>query len=142
MTGIPPFNDDTPQKVFDNILSRSKPIVNRTQLQFVNLPIKYLLPTQNHNSSLPPSLLCLDIEWPQGDEALSDGAVQAVELFLTMDPASRPTAREAQKMEFFSEIDWNNLQSLVPPFVPNPVDPTDTGYFEGKIYFFFKVKSI
>lgn len=24
MTGIPPFNDDTPQKVFDNILNRSK----------------------------------------------------------------------------------------------------------------------
>lgn len=24
MTGIPPFNDETPQKVFDNILSRSE----------------------------------------------------------------------------------------------------------------------
>lgn len=24
MTGIPPFNDETPQKVFENILSRSK----------------------------------------------------------------------------------------------------------------------
>lgn len=24
MTGVPPFNDETPQKVFDNILSRSE----------------------------------------------------------------------------------------------------------------------
>lgn len=28
MTGIPPFNDETPQKVFDNILSRSKKLLN------------------------------------------------------------------------------------------------------------------
>lgn len=27
MTGIPPFNDETPQKVFDNILNRSELIV-------------------------------------------------------------------------------------------------------------------
>lgn len=24
LTGVPPFNDETPQKVFENILSRSK----------------------------------------------------------------------------------------------------------------------
>lgn len=36
MTGIPPFNDETPQKVFENILIRSKlhkiPVMSGTKL--------------------------------------------------------------------------------------------------------------
>jgi len=28
MTGIPPFNDETPQKVFDNILNKSELTLN------------------------------------------------------------------------------------------------------------------
>lgn len=33
-------------------------------------------------------------------------------------------------MMFFKSIDWDNLQSTEPPFVPQPENPTDTGYFE------------
>ncbi|KAH8359323.1 hypothetical protein KR093_005819 [Drosophila rubida] len=95
MTGIPPFNDETPQKVFDNILNKN-------------------------------------IEWPEGDEALSTDAVEAVELMLTMEPAERPAAKEVQLMRHFADIDWENIGHMEPPFVPTPDNPTDTGYFEAR----------
>ncbi|XP_065371529.1 serine/threonine-protein kinase greatwall isoform X2 [Calliphora vicina] len=95
LTGIPPFNDETPQKVFDNILNKN-------------------------------------IEWPEGDEALSPDAVDAVELLLTMDPTERPAAKEVQQMSFFECIDWEHLETEEPPFVPNPENPTDTAYFEAR----------
>ncbi|XP_023301310.2 serine/threonine-protein kinase greatwall isoform X1 [Lucilia cuprina] len=95
LTGIPPFNDETPQKVFDNILNKN-------------------------------------IEWPEGDEALSPDAVEAVELLLTMDPSERPAAKEVQQMPFFECIDWEHLETEEPPFVPNPENPTDTAYFEAR----------
>ncbi|XP_037952903.1 serine/threonine-protein kinase greatwall-like [Teleopsis dalmanni] len=95
LTGIPPFNDETPQKVFDNILSKN-------------------------------------IEWPQGDEALSPAAIEAVDLLLTMDPTSRPAAKEVQHMRFFKSINWDNIENENPPFVPTPDNPTDTMYFEAR----------
>ncbi|XP_034112378.1 serine/threonine-protein kinase greatwall isoform X2 [Drosophila albomicans] len=95
MTGIPPFNDETPQKVFDNILNKN-------------------------------------IEWPEGDEALSPDAMEAVELMLTMEPAERPAAKEVQQMRYFADIDWENIGHMEPPFVPTPDNPTDTGYFEAR----------
>lgn len=76
-----------------------------------------------------------DIEWPQDDEALSDNAVEAVEEFLTMEPINRPTAKDVQKMKFFESLDWENLQLMEPPFIPNPDCPTDTGYFEGTFFY-------
>ncbi|XP_015037515.2 serine/threonine-protein kinase greatwall isoform X1 [Drosophila pseudoobscura] len=95
MTGIPPFNDETPQKVFDNILNKN-------------------------------------IEWPEGEEALSVDAMEAVELLLTMDPAERPAAKEVQQMRHFACIDWENIGNMEPPFVPTPDNPTDTGYFDAR----------
>ena len=73
-----------------------------------------------------------DIEWPEGDEALSSDAVEAVELLLTMDPNERPAAKDVQQMAFFECIDWNHLETEEPPFIPNPDDPTDTAYFEAR----------
>lgn len=95
MTGVPPFNDETPQKVFENILSRN-------------------------------------IEWPQDDEALSAAAMEAVELLLEMEPTKRPQAERMKAMAFFDPIDWTNMESSPPPFIPNPDDPQDTGYFEAR----------
>lgn len=73
-----------------------------------------------------------DIEYPEGDEALSDEAVDAVEQFLTMDPLSRPTAKEVQAMPFFDALNWQEMEAVVPPFVPQPDNPTDTGYFDAR----------
>lgn len=73
-----------------------------------------------------------DIEWPQDDEALSTEAVEAVEKLLTMDPELRPSSKDVKLMPFFQTIDWDNLQVMEPPFIPQPENATDTGYFEGK----------
>ncbi|KAK9880756.1 hypothetical protein WA026_013078 [Henosepilachna vigintioctopunctata] len=94
-TGIPPFNDSSPQKVFKNILE--------------------------HN-----------IEWPTEDEALSQETVNAIELLLTHDPEKRPKSEDLMKMEVFKNINWKNLLSMQPPFIPDPYDLTDTGYFQAR----------
>ncbi|XP_053669866.1 serine/threonine-protein kinase greatwall [Anopheles nili] len=95
LTGVPPFNDETPQKVFENILGRN-------------------------------------IEWPTGEESLSTEAVDVVEQLLEMDPTKRPAAEQMQQMAYFSSVDWKNMGSMEPPFIPNPDDPLDTGYFEAR----------
>lgn len=95
VTGITPFNDESPQQVFKNILERN-------------------------------------IEWPTEDEALNEETVSAIEALLTIDPTLRPKAPEVMKMAVFKHIDWDNLLSAQPPFVPDPYDPTDTGYFQAR----------
>lgn len=95
VTGIPPFNDATPQQVFKNILE--------------------------HN-----------IEWPTDGEALSLEIVQAIEALLVDDPDRRAGANELIVMDAFTHIDWDNLLSVTPPFVPVPYDLTDTGYFQAR----------
>lgn len=95
VTGIPPFNDGSPQEVFKNILERN-------------------------------------IEWPTEDEALSENVVNAIELLLTVDSEMRPKAPEVMKLPVFKNTDWDNLLSVQPPFVPDPYDVTDTGYFQAR----------
>lgn len=95
VTGIPPFNDSSPQLVFKNILE--------------------------HN-----------IEWPTDDEALSNEVVQAIEELLVDDPEKRAGAKEIMEMSAFKHISWNSLLKMTPPFVPDPYDLTDTGYFQAR----------
>lgn len=75
-------------------------------------------------------VLLIDIQWDLADEPLSSNAIDAVEQLLTMDPNMRPTSKDVRQMVFFNTIDWDNLPSTEPPFVPQPENPTDTGYFE------------
>ena len=57
LTGIPPFNDVTPELVFEHILAR-------------------------------------ELVWPEGEEALTECAMDAVEQLLTIDPHERPQASQ------------------------------------------------
>ncbi|CAH0381850.1 unnamed protein product [Bemisia tabaci] len=95
MTGIPPFNGESPTIVFDNILNKR-------------------------------------MEWPDGDDALSCEAMQAIDQLLTQDPNLRPAGAEVRSMPLFNHIDWDNLLNTVPPFVPNPDDLHDTSYFQAR----------
>lgn len=95
VTGIPPFNDASPQLVFKNILE--------------------------HN-----------IEWPTDDEALSPEVVESIESLLVADPEKRASSKEIMAMDAFKHIDWENLLNMSPPFVPDPYDLTDTGYFQAR----------
>ncbi|KAK3102989.1 hypothetical protein FSP39_015560 [Pinctada imbricata] len=113
LTGVPPFNDQTPELVFQNILNRGM------------LFSSFLIP-------LLESFLT-DIPWPDEDEeALSEQACNAIQKLLTMDPDNRPGSREVRHMDFFDGIDWNNLLDVEAPFVPNPDDATDTSYFDAR----------
>ncbi|XP_078661526.1 serine/threonine-protein kinase greatwall-like [Branchiostoma floridae x Branchiostoma belcheri] len=95
LTGIPPFNDQTPDLVFQNILHR-------------------------------------DIPWPEGEEALSDQARDAIDSLLSMEDHNRPGPSELRSHPLFAGIDWENLHDRPAPFVPCPDDDTDTSYFEAR----------
>ncbi|XP_063880341.1 serine/threonine-protein kinase greatwall-like isoform X1 [Scylla paramamosain] len=95
MTGIPPFNDETPEAVFHNILQR-------------------------------------DIPWPENEEALSKEAVECVDKLLEYDPKTRADFEYIKTTALFSNIDWTNLSSTQPPFIPQPDDAMDTTYFEAR----------
>ncbi|CAM4521302.1 serine/threonine-protein kinase greatwall isoform X4 [Lepidochelys kempii] len=95
LTGIPPFNDETPQQVFQNILKR-------------------------------------DIPWPEGEEKLSSNAQNAIDILLTIDTTKRAGLKELKHHPLFHGVDWDNLQNQTMPFVPQPVDETDTSYFEAR----------
>lgn len=92
-TGLPPFNDETPQAVFTNILAR-------------------------------------DVPWPEDEEALSSAATNAIDALLTLDQASRPTAKEVRIMTLFHDFPWDEPSKAVPPFIPQPDDKYDTCYFQ------------
>ncbi|XP_075408664.1 serine/threonine-protein kinase greatwall isoform X2 [Tenrec ecaudatus] len=95
LTGIPPFNDETPQQVFQNILKR-------------------------------------DIPWPEGEEKLSDNAQSAVDTLLAIDVTKRAGIKELKRHPLFNDVDWEHLQHQAMPFIPQPVDATDTSYFEAR----------
>ena len=73
-----------------------------------------------------------DIPWPDGDEALSQAAINAIDQLLAYDPSQRPVLSQLQEFPLFSHIDWNNIHDIVPSFVPQVDSDTDTFYFEGE----------
>lgn len=74
-----------------------------------------------------------ELEWPEGDEALSNSAQEAIEALLTLDPKLRPSGPEVKKMPQFANIQWDNLLHAMPPFIPQPESLGDTSYFQGKM---------
>ncbi|KAL9979472.1 hypothetical protein ACROYT_G017143 [Oculina patagonica] len=73
-----------------------------------------------------------ELLWPEGDEALSEHAVGAVESILVLHAEHRPGAKEIESLPFFSTLDWSSIHSHPPPFVPRPDDITDTTYFNAR----------
>lgn len=96
-TGVPPFNDETPQAVFTNILAR-------------------------------------DVPWPEDEEALSSAATDAIDALLTLDQASRPSAKEVRAMTLFRNFPWDEPSTATSPFIPQPDDKYDTCYFQGMLH--------
>ncbi|ORZ09533.1 hypothetical protein BCR42DRAFT_381630 [Absidia repens] len=96
--GYPPFNDDSPDKVFENILSRR-------------------------------------IDWHEDSVSVSDDARDFMEKLMTLDPCKRLGANgpdEVKQHPFFKNIDWDNLLTELPSFVPQPVNEEDTTYFDAR----------
>ena len=95
MVGIPPFTDETPELVFENILSGR-------------------------------------LEWPEGEESLSESSMAAIKALLVRDPARRIKLDGLKELKLFHGFNWNNLLEQDAPFIPEPDDETDTGYFDAR----------
>lgn len=81
LTGIPPFNDETPQQVFQNILKRGDSFSPTYIDPFIS--VYYF---EQWSISL---FVFVDIPWPVGEEKLPDNAQSAVEILLTIDETKR-----------------------------------------------------
>ncbi|VDD77882.1 unnamed protein product [Mesocestoides corti] len=103
LTGVPPFADDTPEAVFNNIL---------------NLDIPWPEEELDENGEA----VCL----------ISPAAKSLISSLLSRDPSQRlATAKSVDQHDFFAGVGpWTNLENVEMPFVPCPDDDTDTGYFE------------
>ncbi|XP_076805439.1 serine/threonine-protein kinase greatwall-like isoform X1 [Clavelina lepadiformis] len=71
-----------------------------------------------------------EIEWPDGEESLSDGAVDLIKNLLRKGQNERAGAKEIRNSPIFSSIPWNDVFQVVPDFIPQPESDTDTEYFD------------
>ncbi|CAG0884483.1 unnamed protein product [Cyprideis torosa] len=78
------------------------------------------------------NILRRDIEYPEGEEALSENAVETIEGLLMMDPSSRPHAETLKSLPLFRDVPWSEVLKRNGPWVPVPDDPQDTSYFEAR----------
>ena len=69
------------------------------------------------------------MEWPEGEEALTPSAVEAILAFLTLEPGRRADAASIRSCPLMRHVDWDNILERPPPFVPQPDCATDTAYF-------------
>ena len=134
MTGIPPFTDETPEKVFDNILNMRMEwpedegecydifdfFLNYIFFQIFKKNPDFLIVFFSNFCTFP-------------GEVLSDSAVEAINAMLEFDQVQRAGFEKMQSLPFFQNIkDWNNLTEIEAPFIPQPDDETDTGYFDAR----------
>jgi serine/threonine protein kinase len=78
LTGVPPFNDDTPEQIFQNILNAGK--YSLLPLYFITLFLSFSL--------LSVYAFLLEIEWPKTGE-ISPEARDLISKLLARDPKKR-----------------------------------------------------
>lgn len=71
------------------------------------------------------------LEWPEEDE-MSVFMKQTIDALLTTDPEKRSNGHNVRKMPLFEDIQWDDLLSVEPPFIPQPDSEDDTSYFRSK----------
>jgi len=91
--------------------------------------------TGNDPAEVFENIICGDIAWPEGDEALSDDAVDLISRLLHSNPQERLGANGADEVKnhpFFEGINWGTLLThSAPPFVPS-AEVDNTSYFEAR----------
>ncbi|KNC84721.1 AGC/MAST protein kinase [Sphaeroforma arctica JP610] len=97
LVGAPPFNDETEERIFQNIL--------------------------NH-----------DIPWPDVPQEMSFEALDLITKLLRRDTRYRLDGNQIKTHVFFSknEVKINDNEDVTGPFVPQPSNIEDTGYFDDK----------
>jgi len=74
------------------------------------------------------NILNMEVEWP---EDCSEEVKDLIISLLQYEPENRIKFSEVKNHVFFNEVPWDNILETEMPFVPNPENETDTGYFEG-----------
>ena len=79
------------------------------------------------------NILNLSLEWPEGEEALSDAAVEAILSLLSLDPDRRADGDTLQhQTPLTRSVAWTTILDQQPPFIPQPDSNTDTTYFDAR----------
>ncbi|KAJ2883818.1 rim15, signal transduction response regulator [Coemansia aciculifera] len=148
--GIPPFHDETPEKVFSNILSADIDFYDelREQLKRENEEKRA---QHEHRRALRRQAACSqdededeegdsDDEHEDGDSCddtgvadISSEARDFITRLLCRDPKRRlgyNGAAEVKAHPIFAGIDWDTLLETQPAFVPHVDDVEDTDYFD------------
>ncbi|KAL0425217.1 UNVERIFIED_CONTAM: putative serine/threonine protein kinase IREH1 [Sesamum radiatum] len=135
IVGIPPFNAEHPQKIFDNILNRKIPwprvpdemsleahdLIDRLHLDFVNHGCSCFM-----SSSSSDFVLAINLSFPDSLNPY---------LLLTEDPNQRlgaGGASEVKQHPFFRDINWDTLARQKAAFVPASEGAMDTSYFTSR----------
>ena len=99
MLGGPPYNGNSPDEIFQNIRN----------------DIKDIVPSIGYN-----------------DDQISPEAASLINALLDRNPNNRighNGAEEIKSHAFFQSVNWAELRKEEPPFVPQPLNITDTSYF-------------
>jgi len=110
--GVPPFNDETVDQIFENIL--------QLKIQWPNIGN-----VENH----------FIIYVGYGEDCMTPEAQDLIKKLLVKDPKARLTVDQIKAHPFFNGIDWNNIRKMKAPIIPKYVSKKDTSNFvkEGKV---------
>ncbi|OMJ25022.1 Serine/threonine-protein kinase ppk18 [Smittium culicis] len=128
--GIPPFHDDTPEKVFENILS--SPINFYTEERNEELAEIERMKQYNLENNIDS---CLEDDFEPSYPYISHEAQDFITRLLERDPEKRLGTKGSEEVKshpFFNGVDWNNLTSMQPAFVPSVENIEDTEYFDSR----------
>ncbi|XP_065579329.1 serine/threonine-protein kinase greatwall-like isoform X3 [Artemia franciscana] len=79
------------------------------------------------------NILRRNVEFPpEDDDCLSHEAREVIEVLLTLDSNQRADGVSLRAMSMFKSVDWENLLNQSAPFVPQPKNDSDTGYFHAR----------
>ncbi|KIX01265.1 uncharacterized protein Z518_08990 [Rhinocladiella mackenziei CBS 650.93] len=104
--GIPPFNAETPEKVFDNILNRRIAWPDDDEIE-VSPEAKDLINKLIQTNPRERLGANVDEKYPSG-------------------------GHEIQAHPWFADINWDTLLEDEAQFIPNPEHPEDTEYFDSR----------
>ena len=78
------------------------------------------------------NILSRRLEWPEGEESLSNVAVSAILALLEVNPADRADGPTVRAMPLTKDVNWDNILNMQAPFIPNPDHASDTTYFDAR----------
>ena len=117
LLGGPPFNDETPEQIFDNILKNN---------------IEW--PPEDDECLSPAARQAIgNLFFKSFKKDLKTKLPIFLAALLTLDPVTRADGTQLRTLPLFSHLSWTQeILTMDAPFVPQPKDHTDTTYFQAR----------